>query len=227
MPSVCQTLRKALRHCVLSRLGKSPSTFPLHPPRHPLTVPTTRRCGLAASFTHHPARSSLANRFATKLADGIVLLSMTALLSEPFALYLPAQLAGYPLHESQVALPETGIRFVTHATQRAVWAPITEHNRHRYVGAYVCLAYHPQLLRRILPPGVGDHVWQPTVEHPLAVGLIEWDAFAFSPAEGSCIPLQRAEDELVCGELRDEGDVHLQVLPDQGEQAHYRLRRLV
>src|ERR671910_592362 len=142
---------------------------------------------------------------------------MTNLLSEPFALYPPAQ----------VALPQPGIRFVTHAAQSAVWAPITEHNRHRYVGAYVCLASHPQLLRRLLPPGVGDHVWQPTVEHPLAVGLIEWDAFAFSPAEGSCIPLQRVEDQLVSSELRDEGDVHLQVLPDQGEQAQYRFRRLV
>src|ERR671910_523736 len=183
MPSVCQTLRKALRHCVLSRLGKSPSTSPLHPPRHALTVPTTRRCGLHR-LPHYPARSPL-------------------------------------------ALPETGIRFMTNATQSAVWAPITEHNRHRHVGTYVCLPSHPQLLRRVLPPGVGDHVRQPTVEHPLAVGLIEWDAFAFSPAEGSRIPLQRAEDQLVCGELRDEGDVHPQVLPDQGEQAHYRLRRLV
>jgi hypothetical protein len=70
---------------------------------------------------------------------------ITTLLSEPFALYLPAQFTGYPLHESQVALPEPGICFVTHAAQRAVWAPIGKHYRHRHVGAYVCLASAPSI----------------------------------------------------------------------------------
>ena len=49
-------------------------------------------------------RSSLADGFSTSLSDGIILVSTTTLLPEPFALYLPAQLAGYPLHEPQVAL---------------------------------------------------------------------------------------------------------------------------
>src|SRR5215203_6399969 len=187
----------------------------------------TARRGLAASFTHHPARSSLADGFSTSLGDGIVLMTITILLSKPFALYLPAQFAGYPLHESQVALPEPGICFVTHAAQRAVWAPIREHNRHRHVGAYSRLASHPQVLRRIFASGVVDYVKAATTENPLAVGLIEREAFPFSPPEGSRIPLQHAEDQLVPGELRDEGDVHLQVLPDQGEQAPYLLRRLV
>ena len=82
---------------------------------------------------HRPTRSSLADGFSTSLGDGIVLVTMTPLLSEPFALYLPAQLAGYPLHEPQVALSERGICFVTHAAQRAVWALIGEHYRHRHV----------------------------------------------------------------------------------------------
>src|SRR5918995_4723594 len=112
----------------------------------------TARRGLAASFPHHPARSSLANRFSASSHDGIVLLSITILLSEPFALYPPAQLAGYPLHEPQVALPETGICFVTHAAQRAKWASIGEHNRHRHVGTYIRLAGHPQVLRQIFAP---------------------------------------------------------------------------
>src|SRR5215212_206964 len=172
-------------------------------------------------------RSSPADSFSTGLGDEIVLETITTLLPEPFTLYLPAQLAGYPLHETQVALPEPAICFVTHAAQRAVWPPIGEHNRHRHVGAYVRLAGNPQVLRQIFAPGVGDHVREATVEHPLAVGLIEWEAFAFSPPEGPRIPLQRAEDKLVPGELRDEGDVHLQILPDQGEQALYLLRRLV
>src|SRR5215204_329089 len=172
-------------------------------------------------------RSSLTDGFSTSLGDGIILATMTTLLSELFALYLSAQLAGYPLHESQVALPEPGICFVTRAAQRAVGVPIGEHDRHGHVGAYVCFAGHPQILRQIFAPGVGDHVREPPVEHPLAVGLIEWEAFAFSPPEGARIPLERAEDKLVLGELRDEGDVHLQVLPDHGEQALYLLRRLV
>jgi hypothetical protein len=50
-------------------------------------------------------RSSLADDISTSLVDGIVLVIITTLLSEPFALYLPAQFAGYPLHEPQVALP--------------------------------------------------------------------------------------------------------------------------
>src|SRR5919112_1619719 len=177
---------------------------------------------------HSPStRSSFADGFSTSLDDGIDLMTIRILLSEPFALYLPAQFTGYPLHESQVALPEPGICFVTHAAQRAVWTPIGKHNRHSHVGAYVCLASHPQILRQIFAPGVGHHVREATVEHSLAVGLIEWEAFPFSPSEGARIPLQRAEDQLVPGELRDEGDVHLQVLPDQGEQALYLLRWLV
>jgi hypothetical protein len=51
------------------------------------------------------ARSSLADDFSTSLGDGIVSMTVMTLLSEPFALYLPAQFAGYPLHEPQVALP--------------------------------------------------------------------------------------------------------------------------
>src|SRR5215212_826785 len=153
--------------------------------------------------------------------------SSTTVLLEPFALYLPAQLAGYPLHEPQVALYEVGICFVTRAAQRTVGTLIGEHNRHRHVGAYVGLAGHPQILRQIFAPGVGHHVREATVEHPLAVGLIEWEAFAFSPTEGLRVPLQRAEDQPVPGELRDEGYVHLQVLPDHGEQALYLLGWLV
>src|SRR5215213_3413813 len=182
--------------------------------------------GCIVSLTTPPDRRSR-NGFSTSLDDGLALVTITTLLSESFALYLPAQLAGYTLHEAQVALPEPGICFVTHTAQRTVWVPIGEHNRHRHVGAYVCLAGHPQVLRRIFAPGVGNHVGEATVEHPLAVRLIEWEAFAFSPPEGLRIPLQGAEDQLVPGELRDEGDVHLQVLPDHGEQALYRLRRLV
>src|SRR5215212_11570943 len=152
--------------------------------------------------------SSLADGFSTSLDDGITLVTITTLLSEPFALYLPAQLAGYTFHESQVALPEPGICPVTRAAQRTVWVPIGEHNRHRHVGTYIRLAGHPQVLRQIFAPGVGDHVGEATVEHPLAVGLIEWEAFPYSPPEGPRIPLQGAEDQLVPGELRDEGDVH-------------------
>ena len=48
-----------------------------------------------------------------------------------------------------------------------------------------------------------------TVEHPLAVGVIEWEAFAYSPSERRRISLQHSEDQPVLGELRDEGDVHL------------------
>src|SRR5215211_8579793 len=114
--------------------------------------------------------------------------SSTTILLEPFALYLPAQLAGYPLHEPQVALSETGIRFVTRAAQRAVWTLIGEHNRHRRVGAYVCLAGHPQILRQILTLGVGHHVREPAIEHPLAVGFIEREAFPYSPTEGLRVP---------------------------------------
>src|SRR5829696_3005942 len=77
-------------------------------------------------LSHHPTSSSIADGFATRLADGIVLLSITKLLSEPFALYLPAQFAGYPLHEPKVALSEPGICFVTHAAQSAVWTLIGE-----------------------------------------------------------------------------------------------------
>src|SRR5919112_3105781 len=129
---------------------------------------------------HSPStRSSFADGFSTSLDDGIVLVIIKILLSEPFALYLPAQFAGYPLHESQLALPEPGIRFVTYAAQSAVRAPIGKYNRHRHVGAYSRLASHPQVLRRIFAPGVGNHVRQTTVEHPLAVGLIEWEAFPF------------------------------------------------
>src|SRR5215211_6340361 len=171
-------------------------------------------------------RSSLADGFSTSLGENI-LVSKTPVLLEPFALYLPAQLAGYPLHEPKVALSEAGICFVTRAAQRAVGTLIGEHNRHRRVGAYVGLAGHPQILRQILAPGIGHHVGEAAVEHPLAVGLIECKAFAFSPPEGLRIPLQRAEDQPAPGELRDEGDVHLQVLPDHGEQALYLLRGLV
>jgi hypothetical protein len=150
---------------------------------------------------HHPPDRHSRTVFSTSLGDGVVLETITTLLSELFALYLPAQFTGYPLHESQVALPETGIRFVTHAAQSAVRAPIGKYNRHRYIGAYSRLASHPQLLRRICVPGIGDHVRQPPVEHSLAVGLIEWEAFPFSLPEGPRIPLQRAEDQLVPGEL--------------------------
>jgi hypothetical protein len=71
-------------------------------------------------LTHRPTTSSFADGFSTSSGDGIVLVIITTLLPEPFALYLPAHFAGYPLHESQVALPEPGICFVTDAAQRAV-----------------------------------------------------------------------------------------------------------
>src|ERR671914_2431830 len=150
----------------------------------------------------------------------------TLLLSEPFALKLPAHFAGYSLHEPQVALPEPGIWLVAHAAQRAVGASIREHDRYRGVGAYVRLAGHPEVFRQIFAPGIGNHIGEATVEHPLAVGLLERKAFAFSPPEGFCVPLQRAEDQPVPRELRDERDVHLQGLPYRGKQPLYRLRRL-
>src|SRR5215204_3567481 len=111
-------------------------------------------------LSYHPTSSSIADGLSTRLGDEIV--SMT-ILSEPFALYLPAQFAGYPLHEPKVALSEPGICFVTHAAQSAVWTLIGENNRHRRVGAYVCLAGHPQILRQIFAPGVGHHVREATV----------------------------------------------------------------
>ena len=56
---------------------------------------------------HHspPTRSSFADGFSTSLGDGIFLMIITTLLSELFALYLPAQLAGYPSMSPRVALP--------------------------------------------------------------------------------------------------------------------------
>ena len=45
------------------------------------------------------------DRLRCSLGDGIVLMTVTTLLSEPFALYPSAQFAGYPLHELQVAIP--------------------------------------------------------------------------------------------------------------------------
>jgi hypothetical protein len=85
---------------------------PIHPVR-PLwpSLPTSAvegshsetRAGCLIYLTTPP--DPRADGFSTSLGDGIDLMTITILLSELFALYLPAQLARYPLHESQVALP--------------------------------------------------------------------------------------------------------------------------
>ena len=60
--------------------------------------------GCIAYLTTPPDRHSR-TVFSTSLGDGVVLETISTLLSELFALYLPTQFAGYPLHESQLALP--------------------------------------------------------------------------------------------------------------------------
>src|SRR5215210_3176671 len=146
---------------------------------------------------------------------------LVPILQAPVALQLLDQPPRSPLHQLQIALPEPRVGLVADAAQGAVEAPVGEHQWHRRVGAYVRLGCHPEVLGSVLALGVGDHVREAPVEDPLAVGLVDRKARAFSPAEGLGVSLYGPEDESVLGELRDEGDVHIEGLPDVAKHFLY------
>src|SRR5919112_2310270 len=145
-------------------------------------------------------------------------------LQAPVALQLLDQPPRRPIHDSEVALPQPRIGLVAQATQGAVEAPVGEHQGHRRVRAYVRLGGHPEVLGSVLALRVGYHPWYAPVQHPLAVGLIDREAFALSPSEGFGVPIERPKDELVLGELRDERDVHIEGLPNVAKHVLYALR---